>query len=120
MRDLVDENMSSRRLAARLQAERHDVVMAGHVGLLAATDPRVMIRAIAENCPVLKRDYDDFTDLHDLIMAADGHHPGILAVRFDNDPRRNLTDRGIAEAITNLESSGAAIPDQVQVLNHWR
>jgi hypothetical protein len=32
-------------------------------------------------------------------MAAGGHHPGVLVFRFDNDPRHNLTDRGIASAI---------------------
>ena len=47
---------------------------------------------------VLTRDRKDFTDLHDLIMACGGHHPGLLIIRFDNDPRHNLTERGIATA----------------------
>ena len=44
-------------------------------------------------------------DLHDLFVAAAGHHAGILIVRFDNDPRRNLTERGIATAISMLETT---------------
>ena len=49
-----------------------------------------------------------------------GHHAGILIVRFDNDPRHNLTDRGIATAISKLESSGVPIADRIHVLNQWR
>ena len=94
MRLLIDENMSDPRLASRLQAQGHGPVLAGDVGLLSATDARVLIWAIAQALPVLTRDSEDFEDLHDLIMAAGGHHPGMLVVRFDSDPRHNLTDRG--------------------------
>jgi hypothetical protein len=80
----------------------------------------VLIWAIAQTLPVLTRDYEDFEDLHDLVMSAGGHHPGMLVVRFDNDPRHNLTGRGIAGAINKLESSGVLIPDRIHVLNQWR
>jgi hypothetical protein len=80
----------------------------------------VFIWAVIESRTVLTRDSEDFTDLHDLVMATGGHHSGVLLVRFDNDPRHNLTDRGIASAISKLESSGALIPDRVHVLNQWR
>jgi hypothetical protein len=53
-------------------------------------------------------------------MAATGHHAGILIVRFDNDPCHNLTDRGIATAISKLESSEVPNRDQIHVLNQWR
>jgi hypothetical protein len=76
--------------------------------------------SIAGNLPVLTQDSDDFQDLHDLVMAAAGHHAVILIVRFDNDPRHNLTDRGIATAISKLESSGVPISDQIHLLNQWR
>jgi hypothetical protein len=69
---------------------------------------------------VLTRDHEDFAALHDLVMAVGGHHPGILVVRFDNDPRHNLTERGIATALVNLESSAVAVADGIHVLNHWR
>ncbi len=122
LRILVDENISNRRLAPRLRGAGHDVVLAEEVGLLLLTDPRVLVLAwaIGEGRPVLTRDYEDFVDLHDLILASGGHHPGLLVVRFDNDPSHNLTDRGIVSALTNLESSGVPIPDQIHVLNHWR
>ena len=120
MRFLLDENMSDRRLASRLQAQGHGPVLAGDVGLLSATDARVFAWAIEHTLPVLTRDSEDFTDLHDLVMAAGGHHSGVLVVRFDNDPSHNLTDRGIASAISKLEFSEVLIRDRIHVLNPWR
>ena len=120
MRFLIDENTSHPRLAARLRAQGHDPILAGDAGLLSASDPRVLIWAITQALPVLTRDHDDFEDLHDLLMAGSGHHPGILVVRFDSDPRHNLSDRGIAGAISKLEASGVPIPDRIPVLNQWR
>ena len=120
MKVLLDENMSDPRLAARLRAQRHDPILAPDVELLSVSDPRVLIFSIAESIPVLTRDSDDFEDLHDLVIAAAGHHAGILIVRFDNDPRHNLTDRGIGTAITKLEASGVGVRDRLHVLNQWR
>jgi hypothetical protein len=80
----------------------------------------VLIYSIAQVLPVLTRDAEDFEDLHDLVMAAEGHHAGILIVRLDNDPRHNLTERGIATAISKLEFSAVPTRDQIHVLNKWR
>ena len=73
MRFLIDENLSSPPLASRLRASGHDPILVGDVGLLSATDARVLTYAIAQALPVLTQDYDDFEDLHDLIIAAAGH-----------------------------------------------
>ena len=90
------------------------------VGLLSATDTRLLIFSITQGFSVLTRDSDDFEDLHDLVIAAAGHDAGILIVRFDNEPRHNLTDRGIATAIGKLESSGIPVRDRIHVLNQRR
>jgi predicted nuclease of predicted toxin-antitoxin system len=120
MRFLIDENMSSPVLASRLRAQGHDPVLARDVGLLSVADARVLIYSIVQDLPVLTRDAEDFEDLRDLVIAAAGHHSGILIVRFDNDPRHNLTDRGIATAIGKLESPSIPVRDRIQVLNRWR
>jgi predicted nuclease of predicted toxin-antitoxin system len=112
--------MSSRRLAARLRAAGHDVVLATDVGLLSTADARVLAWAVAQARPVLTRDHEDFAALHDLVVGVGGHHPGILVVRFDNDPRHNLTERAIAMALGNLESSVVPVADGIHILNHWR
>ena len=44
----------------------------------------MLIFSIAEGIPVLTRDSEDFENLHDLVIAATGHHAGILIVRFDS------------------------------------
>jgi predicted nuclease of predicted toxin-antitoxin system len=120
MKVLIDENMSSPVLASRLRAQGHNPVLGRDVGLLSVVDARVLIYSIVQARPVLTRDAEDFEDLHDLVMAAAGHHAGILIVRFDNDPRHNLTDSGIATAISKLESAAVPIRDQIHVLNQRR
>ena len=55
---------------------------------------------------MLTRDHEDFADLHDLVMTVGGRHPGILVVRFDNDPQNNLSERGIATALANWSPRG--------------
>ena len=120
MRLLIDENMSSRRLAARLQSAGHDVLLATDVGLASLADARVLAWAVAVARPVLTRDHEDFAALHDLVTAVGGRHSGILVVRFDNDPRHNLTERAIAAALGKLEASGVPVTDKIHVLNHWR
>jgi predicted nuclease of predicted toxin-antitoxin system len=120
VRVLIDENMSSQRLAARLRSAGHDVVLATDVGLMSIADARVLAWAVAHRRPVLTRDHEDFTALHDLVVAVGGHHSGILVVRFDNDTRHNLTERVTAIALRNLESSGIAVADGIHILNHWR
>ena len=117
---LIDENLGNPRLASRLRAQGHDPVLAQDAGLLSVSDERVLIHSIAQALPVLTRGSDDFEDLHDLIMAAGGHHAGILIIRFDNDPRHNLTDRAIATAISGLQSAGVPVPDRIHVINQWR
>ncbi len=120
MKLLVDENLSYPRLASRLRAAGHDPTLSGDAGLKSVADARVLIFAIEQGLPVLTRDSDDFEDLHDLISAAGGHHSGILVVRFDNDPRHNMTDRGITTALAKLEAAGVPIADRIHVLNVWR
>jgi hypothetical protein len=39
---------------------------------------------------LMTRDYDDFLDLHDLVQATHGRHSGVMVVRSDNDPARDM------------------------------
>jgi hypothetical protein len=120
VRLLLDVNYSDHRRAARLRSTGHDVVLAGDVGLLSALDPRVLAWAIGAARAFITMDADDFTDLHDLIMTAGGHHPGILIVRDDGDPRHRRSNQAIATALAKLEASRTAVPDQIHVLNRWQ
>ena len=79
-----------------------------------------MITAVRNALVLLSKNYKDFLDLHDLVRATGGTHPGLLLVRLDNDPRRDMKDNDIVRAIANLEQSGAAVANELHVLNHWR
>lgn len=64
--------------------------------------------------------YGDYEELHLLVREAKGDHPGILVVRQDNDPTRDLSKKGIVAAIRKLEGAGVPIANEYVVLNHWR
>jgi hypothetical protein len=90
------------------------------VSLDGADDPIHLTHAVKEQRVLLAGNHRDFEMLHNLIMQAQGHHPGILVVRRDNDPTRDLTPRGIVRALGNLLAAGVPLVDQCIVLNHWR
>jgi hypothetical protein len=69
---------------------------------------------------LLSKNYDDFQNLHELVVAVKGHHPGILVIRKDNDPKRDLKNPGIVRAIGKLLAAGVPISDEYIILNHWR
>jgi predicted nuclease of predicted toxin-antitoxin system len=96
------------------------VVRPGDVGLRGASDVRHLDHAIRADLAVLTADSTDFRDLHDLVLTCGGGHPGILVVRFDNDPKRDMQPKHIARAVGRLERSGVPIANQVTVLNHWQ
>ncbi len=98
----------------------HRVVVPAEVPLTGAPDARHLIYAMQQSFILLTRNHDDFLDLHEVVQTAEGTHPGILIVRFDNDPRRDMTRRQIVTAISRLESVGIPFANQVYILNYWR
>ena len=116
MRLYLDEDSSAAVLVSLLQRAGHDV----EVGPIGDKDPEVLRCAILLKRVLLSHNHDDFKDLHDLIAAARGAHEGILIVRKDNDPTRDLSSRGIAHAIDKLVQSGLSIGNEFHVLNQWR
>jgi len=109
MKLYLDDDSVAAVLVALLGRAGHDVETPADVGLAGREDP-----------VHLTHNYRDFEQLHDLAMAVGGHHPGILVVRKDNDPKKDLTGHGIVRAIAKLIASGTPIADCYHVLNHWR
>jgi hypothetical protein len=68
--DCSTRSLSYLRLASRLQAQRHDPILAVDVGLLAVSDARAFSLAIAQALPVLMRDSEDLT-VHGSIAVLD-------------------------------------------------
>lgn len=120
MRFHLDDDSASPLLANLLRQAGHDVQLPVDVGMKGKADPLHLAFAISEDRVCLTANHRDFVNLHHLVQRAEGHHPGILVVRYDNDPLRDLTPRGIVRAIRNLQVSGVPVRDQFVILNHWR
>ena len=116
----LDDNLSGRTLAAMLARAGHQVVRPADVGLTSATDILHLDHAIRAGLVLLTSDRRDFRDLHRLIGSASGKHSGILIVRYDNDPKKDMKPQHIVRALRRLEQSGTDLTSQLIVLNHWR
>ena len=120
MRLYLDDDTSAPLLAKLLRNAGHDIQMPSDIGMGGAPDPVHLTRAIKDGRVCITKNHDDFWILHNLIKQARGYHPGILVVRQDNDPTRDLTPKGIVSAIRKLEAAGVPIQNEFIVLNHWR
>lgn len=120
MKLYLDDDSARSLLVRFLTQAGHDVLAPADIGMSGAEDPVHLTCAIRESRVLLTGNHDDFEDLHDLMMQGQGHHPGILVIRRDNDPRRDLTPRGIVHAIAKLLAANVPIADQFIILNHWR
>jgi hypothetical protein len=120
MRIYIDEDLAAGLLFRLLQKAGHDVQTAVGTGLLGRSDAIQLTFAIHESRVCLTANYDDYEELHLLVREAHGDHPGIIVVRQDNDPARDLTPKGIVAAIRKLEPASVPIANEYVVLNHWR
>jgi predicted nuclease of predicted toxin-antitoxin system len=116
----LDDDTALPLLAKLLRNAGHDVQLPSDVGMTGKPDPVHLTHAIGNGRVCLTKNYDDFWLLHVLVIKAQGHHPGILVVRQENNPARDLTAKGIVAAIRKLEAAGVPIADEYTVLNHWR
>jgi predicted nuclease of predicted toxin-antitoxin system len=120
MRLYLDDDLAGPILAKFLQKAQHNVQIPVNIGLSGADDAVHLTRAIRENRIIISRNYRDFENLHNLIMEATGHHPGILIVRRDDDTRRNLSPRDIVRALRKRETAGVLLRDHYYHLNAWQ
>lgn len=120
MRLYLDDDMAAPLLARLLRKAGHDAERPADVGMIGKDDPVHLTHAIEVERVLLTGNCRDFANLHNLVLKAKGHHPGIWVVRRDNDQKRDLSPSGIVMAVQNLCRSGIDIPDNFLVLNHWR
>jgi hypothetical protein len=120
MKLYLDDDSVAVVLVALLRRAGHDVQIPADAGIGGADDPVHLTHAVLQDRVLLSHNYRDFKLLHDLVMAVHGHHPGILVVRKDNDPEKDLTAHGIVRAIAKLIASGSPLVDEYHILNHWR
>jgi predicted nuclease of predicted toxin-antitoxin system len=116
----LDDDSVGAVLVRLLKREGHDVVIPVDVGTSGSKDPEHFTKAINLSRVLLTHNYDDFLLLHRLVLTSTGHHPGILAVRQDNDKTRDMKPPEIVRAIRNLLAANVPIADELHILNHWR
>jgi predicted nuclease of predicted toxin-antitoxin system len=115
MRLYLDDDSIAGLLVRLLRQAGHDVCLPGDVGLAGAQDAEHLTKAVVENRVLLTHNHKDFKILHDLVMTVTGHHPGILVVRKENNPKRDLTKPGIIRAIGKLLASGVPLSDAFHI-----
>jgi hypothetical protein len=120
MKLYLDDNIASALLTSLLRRAGHDVQVPADVRMRGKPDPTHLAHAVRQGRAILSLNYKDFEPLHELVLAVQGHHLGILVVRRDNDPRRDLKAADVVRAIANLLAAGVTVPDGYHVLNHWR
>jgi hypothetical protein len=120
MRLYLDDDISVGLLVQQLRRAGHDVQVPPDVGQAGQPDPVHLTHAIRDGRVLLSRNYGDFELLHELILQAQGHHPGIPVVRRDDDPRRNMKPHDIVRSLRNLEAAGVPIADEYIILNAWQ
>src|SRR6516164_9612618 len=112
MRFHLDDDIASPLLAKLLRKAGHDVLMPADVGMSGAPDPVHLTRAITDGRVCVTKNHDDFWIFHNLIKQSQGHHSGIFVVRQDNDPRRDMTAKGIVNAFRKMEAASVPVEDE--------
>jgi Domain of unknown function (DUF5615) len=116
----LDDDSAKALLATLLRKAGHLAIIPTSVGLSGADDADHLLQSVQQSLVLLTRNHDDYRVLHLLVQATGGRHPGIIVVRRDNDPTRDMKDREIVHAISNLEGAGVPIENDLHILNHWR
>ena len=120
MKLYLDDDLASPLLAQTLRRAGHDVRTPAEAGLSGASDAVHFRRGVQERRTILTRNYDDFEDLHYLLIDAGGGHPGVLIVRRDNPKRRNMKPHDLVRAVRKRETAGPPFADGCDELNHWQ
>jgi predicted nuclease of predicted toxin-antitoxin system len=120
MRLYLDDDSIRSVLIRRLTADGHDVLIPSDAGIAGEEDATHLMCAIRTDRILVTHNHDDFELLHDLVVLAGGHHPGILVIRRDNDPTRDMSPGAIVGALNNLVKSEVGMADSFSILNHWR
>lgn len=120
MRLYLDDDSLDALMVRLLASATYEVQRPADAKLSGKEDPCHLIHAIRAGRTLLTHNHDDYKLLHELILVSGGHHPGIVVVRRDNDPTRDMQPKAIVRALGKLLASGIPIADELHILNHWR
>jgi predicted nuclease of predicted toxin-antitoxin system len=108
----LDDDSAKASLVRLLTKVSHQVVIPVDAGISGVSDARHLMHAVQQDRVLLTKNHDDFEDLHLLVHITGGKHPGLLVVRSDNDPRRDMKDGDIVRALSNLLRAGAPVANE--------
>jgi predicted nuclease of predicted toxin-antitoxin system len=120
MKLYLDEDTASARLVRMLRKAGHDAQVPRDVGMIGKEDSVHLAHAVRQQRILLSHNYSDFENLHDLVVAVQGNHPGIFVIRNDNNPKKDLDEAGIVRAIAKFEAANVPVANEYVILNHWR
>lgn len=120
MKLYLDDDTVNRALISHLRQAGHDVQIPADIGYSGEADAAHSLHAIQDGRVLVSYNYDDFEDLHDLVIGSGGSHPGILIIRRDQDRRRHMSPAQIVRALARVDASGTAIANSFIVLNLWQ
>jgi len=72
----LDDDSAKAALVRLLRSVGHQVAIPADVGLAGVSDSRHLMHAVQLGSVLLTKNYDDFEDLHLLVQATGGKHPG--------------------------------------------
>jgi predicted nuclease of predicted toxin-antitoxin system len=75
MRLYLDDDCAGKLLLQLLRNAGHDVQVPADVGLIGRKDAVHLRNAIRDNRAIVTRNYQDFEDLHEVLMEGKDHHP---------------------------------------------
>jgi predicted nuclease of predicted toxin-antitoxin system len=116
LRLYLDDCTYSKLLTAKLRAAGHDVLTPVEAGTSGFPDREHFQYAIGDKRVLMTHNCSDFEDLH----RENCQHSGIVAIHQENNPRRDMPNDQIVDALRNLEASSAPIENVFHVLNAWR
>jgi hypothetical protein len=116
----LDDDSTDGLLLRLLRRAGHDIQVPQDIGMSGESDPVHLTVAARSRRVLLSANHDDFRELHELVYYTGGVHSGILIVRYDNDARRDMTQKGIVLAIANLVAANVPIENEFIILNDWR
>ena len=120
MKLYIDDDSCEAVLVALLRKAGHDVLVPADIGMSGSHDAEHLLRSVREGRVFLSKNYRDFVPIHELVVGCSGAHFGILLVRKDNNPRKDLTNKGIVTAIAKVESAYPDVSNELITLNDWR
>ena len=120
MKCYVDDDLDSHLLLQLAASQKHEIISPRAAGLRGVRDATHLAYAVRQGMPILSGNRGDFEALHDLTLALQGRHFGILLVYGERERRRQMRASHIVHALGRLEAEQIPLSNALIVLNRYR